>query len=129
MRRQAIPNNQEFPREMPQQVTQEIHDLFGFDRALVHSKVEVQERDPRDRSEIVPIEMVLENGSLSLGSPGSDPVGLLRNPAFVHKHDRAPLCQRFFLSRAIASSSNGLWPSHPSPKPGPPVVGNSSPAC
>ena len=65
---------------------QKIDHLLGFDRAFVHPEIEVQQRDSSDGGEVVPIEMVLEDRSLSFWSPSPDSMRLLRDPALVDKY-------------------------------------------
>ena len=71
--------------QMPHQMPQKIHDLLSFDRTCIHAKIEVEQSDASDGGEVVPVEMVLEDRSLSFGSPSPDPMWLLRDPALVDK--------------------------------------------
>jgi hypothetical protein len=130
VRWQAVPDNEEFARQLPREMPQKINNLFSLDRAVVKSEVEVPESDPGNCREVVPVKVVLQDGSFSTRSPGPNPVRLLGEPAFVDKDYCAPFAARFFLMAghcfffqcAMACSSlsrarpTGRWELHPRPR-------------
>lgn len=130
MGRQAVPDDEQFTRQLPHEMAQKIDDLFGFDRAVIQTKVKVPERNPGNRREIIPVEMVLEDGRLTARSPRAGPMGLLRKTAFIHEYYRPPFPAGFFLMAGhcfffqwvIAPSfrsrarPTGRWELHPRPR-------------
>lgn len=73
--RQAIPNDRQLARDMPSQVAQEQDHLGSFDAPGKELKVEVPNRNAGNGREALPVEGILQDGSLAPGSPGADSMG------------------------------------------------------
>lgn len=112
----AIPDDQESAGNMAQEMTEKENDLRTSNRARKQAKIEIPPGHSGNGGERFPTEMILENGGLAPGSPGSATVGSLAQPTFVDEDDRAFLAPGFFLRaghrdffhRAMASSSRSI---------------------
>src|SRR5208283_2620039 len=91
MCRQTIPDNQQRTIDLSDQRFQKIHHLRAFDRARMKPEVEAPERQAGNGGQRLPIEVVLQDGSLPARRPGSAAVGLLAYYALVDEDDRAAL--------------------------------------
>src|SRR5262245_11298648 len=78
-----VPDKPQRSGNMAQQSLEKVDYLGAFDAALVEPAVKVVERDPRRRREGVPVEVVLQDGSLATRRPGAHPVRPLAYSAFV----------------------------------------------
>ena len=94
---EPIPDEQQRSGNVTEQRLKKVDYLGALDAAFVQPKIEVIERDSRRRREGLPIEVVLQNGSLAAWRPGAHPVRPLAYPAFVDEDDRAPFFLGFFL--------------------------------
>lgn len=133
---QAIPDDQQLSRKMTRQMTQKMHHLWTSDRSRIQPKIEIVPSHPRHRRKRLPVEMILQNGSLSSRRPSATPVRPLAQSTLVNEYYRAVLPVGFFLSsgqrclfqRLTAPSSLskarpiGLWQLHPSRR-------NNHPTC
>src|SRR5215471_8994029 len=104
--RQPVPDDQQRSGNVAEQGLQEVDHLRTFHAALVQPEIEVVERDPGCRREGVPIEVVLQNGSLAARRPSSHAMRPLAYSTFVDEDDRASFFLGFFF--------NG-WPLHAPP--------------
>ena len=84
---QAIPNDQQRPRQLSQEATKKVDHLGATDRAWIEPKVEVPPGYPRDRREGFPVEVELEDRGVAAGRPGSTPVGSFAESALVDEDD------------------------------------------
>ena len=94
---QAVPDDQQRSGNVAEQGLKKVHDLRAFHGALVQPEIEVMESDPRRCREGVPVEVVLQNGSLAAPRPGAHPVRPLADSAFVDEDYRVPFGLGFFL--------------------------------
>src|SRR5215470_15830427 len=102
MSRQPVPHYQQLARQVTQQMTEEVGDFGAADGAAIKPEVEVP-----------PVDVILQQRSLSARRPGPHSMGAFAQSALVDKDDGTPLAERFFLScgqryffqRPIACSS------------------------
>ena len=127
MRRQSIPDHQQWSRNVSQEVTQKFDQLWSPDRPFEQTKVKVPPADSGDQRQYLPIEVVLQHRRLSFRRPSAAAVWPLAQSTFVDKDDRPPFDFGFFFSsghrplfqRRIAGSSRskalpvGRWQLHP----------------
>src|SRR6516165_11542010 len=71
--------------------------LFLAHRLFEDLEIEVPHGHPRSNGYGLPVEVVLQDGSLPTRRPGATPVGTLTQPAFVDEDDRAPFRLRLFF--------------------------------
>jgi hypothetical protein len=71
VRRQAVPDDQQFAANLLGQRVQELDELRIADRAGMEREIEVPEADPDDDRQLLPVEAVLQDRSLAYGRPGS----------------------------------------------------------
>ena len=110
---QSIPNDQQFPGNVAQQMGEELDDLRAADRSRKQAEVEVPPSHARDRRQALPVEVVLQHRRLSAWCPGAAAVGTFAQSALVDEDDRAAFVfglffnsgQRFCFHRRIFSSS------------------------
>ena len=110
---QAIPNNQQLARKVPQEMCEELNHLRTADGAGKQTKVEVPPGDSGHRRERLPVEVILQDGCSSPRCPGATAMGALAQSAFVDEDDGTAFFLGFFLSsgqrscfqRRIAASS------------------------
>ena len=127
MDRCAIPDDQDFPAQMPLEVAQKLDDLEAFDTAGMNLEIEPPERQAADDRKAFPVEGLVQHRGLPPWSPRACPRGAGTQTAFVDKDDGSPLlpglffkagqsvrCQRriAFLSRSTARRS-GRWQLKP----------------
>ena len=125
---ETVPDDEQLAAQMALKVTEELDDLWPFNRTGEEPEVETPPGDPRDRREQVPVEVVLQDGRLPPGRPRPAAVGPLGQSALVDEDDRLPLGGSVFFSAGhrtrfqwrIAASSRssarpvGRWQLHPS---------------
>lgn len=75
MRRQTVPDNQQFARDLSLEVSQERHDLGPADGAGKQPEIELPPGDARDCRELVPVEVVLQHRGLSPRGPAAAAMG------------------------------------------------------
>ena len=97
MRRQSIPNDQQPPGEMPQQMLQKDNDVLAPDRLLEDLEVESPKGDSCDDRQRLPVEVMLQDWRLAPGRPSATPMRSLAQSTFVDEYDRKALFLRFFL--------------------------------
>ena len=95
--RKAVPNQQNVAIDIAEQVFEELDDLLGFDGLFEDLKVEVPERDAGDDRQGFPVEVELEDRSLSSWRPRAPPMRPLAQAAFVYEDDRSAFFLSFFL--------------------------------
>lgn len=125
---EAVPDDEQLAAQMALQVHEEFDDLRPFDRTGEEPEVEAPPRDPGDRRQQVPIEVVLEDRRLAPRGPRAAAMGPLGQSALVDEDDRLPLGRSVFFTagqrtrfqRRIAASSRsrarpvGRWQLQPS---------------
>lgn len=94
---QSVPDDGQAAADVPLKMFQELDDLRRFDAAGEKPKIKVPDRDPGHSRETLPVEGVLQHGSLAARSPGAHPVRPLAQTALVHKHYGSMLLERFFF--------------------------------
>ena len=128
VRGQTIPDDREPAADVLLEMLEKLDHLRGLDAAGKKSEIEVPNGDACYGRKTVPVEGILQHGSLTARGPGSDPMGPLAQSAFVHKNDRSALLEGFFFMsgqrtrfhRKIAGSSRwvarptGRWQLQPS---------------
>jgi len=127
MNRRAIPENEEFARDLPPQVPKKLDDLRALDAALMDLKVKPPQRQSADNRKAFPVEGFTQDGRLPARRPSADSCRAGAQPAFIYEYDGPPLpaglffkaghstrCQRrmAFSSRSTARRS-GLWQLNP----------------
>jgi len=93
----AIPEDQQFSREVALEMLQELDHLRPFDASRMDLEVEPQECQAANDRETLPIERFLEQRSLPDRSPGAHPCGASTQPAFIDKDNEPALAVRFFF--------------------------------
>src|ERR1035437_8345529 len=97
MRLQAIPDHQQGLLEMSLQSFEKCDDLFFLDAAFVQPEQTVGECEPCNNQDVIPIEVKLNDWSLSLERPGAYARGAFADAGLVHKDDQSALSPGFFL--------------------------------
>ena len=75
---------------------EEVDKLFLLDAAFVKPEQTVGARQAGDDRDVSPIEVKLDDGSLSLGCPGAHTCGALADARFIDKYDQSSLSDGFF---------------------------------
>lgn len=96
MRLEPIPDDQQGLFQVSLERFEEIDDFFFLDAALVQSEHAVGARHSCDDRDVIPVEVKLDDGRLSFGSPGTYTWGSLADARLVHKNDHSPLSLGFF---------------------------------
>jgi hypothetical protein len=96
MGRQSIPDNEQVARQVAKQMLKKQNHLLAPDGLLEDLEIEVPHGDPGDDREGLPVEVMLQDGSLSAGRPGAATMRTLAQTAFVDEDDRAPFFAGFF---------------------------------
>lgn len=99
-------------------------DLFFANAARVETEQAIQSGKPCNDRQLLPVEVELNDGRLSLGCPGAYPRWPFAETRFVDKDDQAAFPAGFFLGgghvlrlkRATAASSRSM--AHGAPAPG-----------
>lgn len=99
MNRGAIPQQQDFARQVTVQRPQESDNLGALDGAGVQVEVEVLERETGDGRQAFPVEVEGQDRGLAAGRPGANTVGALAQSAFVEEDEGASFPAGFFLRR------------------------------
>lgn len=127
MDRCAIPEDQNFPAQMPLEVVQKFDDLDAFDAAGVNLEIKPPERQAADDRKAFPVERLVQHRSLPARGPSARPRWAGAQSAFVDKDDGSPLLAGLFFKaghsvrdqRRIALSSrstarrSGRWQLKP----------------
>jgi len=96
--RQTIPHDQQRLTKVTHQGRKKIHYLLLLDGPLIDAKVEVPQGEPRSYRKSLPAEVVLQDGGLSAGCPGTATMRSLTQSAFVDEDEDTLLPARFFFS-------------------------------
>ena len=88
---QTVPDDEQLSAEMALEVREEFNDLRSLDRAGEEPEVETPPRDPSDRRQQVPIEVVLEDRRLAPRRPCPAAMRSFRQSALVDEDDRLAL--------------------------------------
>lgn len=97
VRGQTIPKDREQAADVLLEMFEKLDHLRCLDAAGEKSEVEIPNRDSCDGRKTVPVEGILQHGSLTARSPSSDAMRPLAQSAFVHKNYRAAVLKGFFL--------------------------------
>ena len=116
VRPQSIPDDQERLLEMCSVRLEKVDDLFFANAALVETEQTIQSGKARNDRQLLPVEVKLNDGRLSLGRPRAYPRWPFAESRFVDKDDQAAFPAGFFLSaghvlrlkRATAASSRSM---------------------
>ena len=134
MRISAVPQDDDVPRELPKQPSQEVAGLELSDVLRVELKVKVEplaagrHRDPRDGGDPVASIEVMNRGRLAHGSPGAGDRGGQLEAGFVGEDEVGTQPRGVFFTRGQSSRMNrrisallrssaffcGFWWLHPS---------------
>src|SRR5579884_970471 len=93
----VVPDDQEFPPNSVGERFEELNYLWCFDRAREEAEVKAHEARPGDHRELLPTEGVLENRSLTFGSPGACATGTLGESRLVYEDDDSSLSRCDFF--------------------------------
>src|SRR5882757_7724993 len=94
---QAIPDDQQRLLQMGLERLQKFDDLFLLDAALVQSEQTVGTRESCDDRDVVPVEVKLNDGRLSFGSPGAHSGRAFADTGFVYEDNQSAFSLGFFL--------------------------------
>jgi hypothetical protein len=97
VRGQPIPDDQQRRSDPIHEMGKEYNDFFFGHSFIEKLEIEVPQGHASGYGNGLPIEVVLQNRSLSLRCPGAAAVGPLAQPAFVDENDRAAFFFGFFL--------------------------------
>ena len=97
MRPQSIPDYQQRLPQMSLEHLEKIDDLLLLDAALVESEQTVGTRQPRNDRHMVPVEVELDDGCLTFGSPGSHAGRAFADSRLVDKDGQSAFPPGFFL--------------------------------
>ena len=106
MCRQPIPNDQQRLSDLQPEGVQELDDLRALDSAREHPEVEAPEGDAGNDGQLMPVEVVLQDGCLALGSPGAHPGRSFAQSRLIDEDDDPTLFRSVFLERASAPASS-----------------------
>ncbi len=95
---QPIPDQQHRTMNLLPEVLDEIQDFFFPHGSRVQAEVKLPRCNTGGDGEVIPIELVLEDGRDATPRPRADSMRALAEPAFVYEDDEAPLFLGFFLS-------------------------------
>jgi len=109
---QSIPDDEQVTGQVAEQMLKKQDHLLAPDRLFEDLEIEVPQGDTGDDRKGLPVEVMLQDGSLSAGCPSAAAMGTPAQPAFVDEDDRTPLfagCflmagQRFFFQSSMAAS-------------------------
>lgn len=112
----AIPEDQDFSRNMPLEMVKEFDHLKTFDATGMDLKEESPQSQSTDERKAFPVEGLLQNGRLSAQRPSACPRRPGAQPAFVNKDNGLALPPRLFFNvgqtsrfqRAITLSSRSI---------------------
>ena len=93
---EPIPNQQNGAVDLFVQVAKEVQDLFLPHAPLVRAKVELPQSHPCSDGEVIPIELVLQDGRNAALGPCAHPMRSLAEAAFVYEDDDPALFLGFF---------------------------------
>lgn len=97
MDRCAIPDDQDFPAQMPLEVVQKLDDLEAFDAAGVNLEIEPPERQAADDRKAFPVEGLVQHRGLPARGPSARPRWASAQSAFIDKDDGSLLLSGLFL--------------------------------
>ena len=98
VRGQTVPDHEQPSAKMALQVGEKLDDLRSLDRSWEESEVETPPRDPGDRREQVPVEVILQDGRLPARRPRPAAMRPLGQSALVDEDDRLPLRGGLFFN-------------------------------
>jgi hypothetical protein len=94
MGRKAVPDHEELPGDVPEEVFEKRDDLGSLDRTGEEAEDEVPDRDPGDSGEQVPVEVELEDVRPTSWRLGTAAAGSPAQPALVEEDDRPARTER-----------------------------------
>lgn len=103
MNGRTIPEDQDFPGNMPLEMFEEFNHLQTFDAAGMDLKEESPQGQATDDRKAFPVERLVEHRGLSAWSPGARPGRPGAQPAFVNKDNGSALPARLFFNAGQTS--------------------------
>lgn len=103
MNGRAIPEDQDFPGNMPLEMFQEFNHLKAFDAAGMGLKEESPQGQAADERKAFPVERLGEDGGLPARSPSAGARWSCAQAAFVDKYNGSPLLPRLFFNAGQTS--------------------------
>src|SRR6478672_3099770 len=94
----AIPHDQQWLANVPEQCGQKLNDLRGTDRAVEEAKIEAPPAQARDCRHLLPGEALLDDRRLSSQSPSTGDWTLLGQSRLVYEDDGPSLASGLFFS-------------------------------
>src|SRR5471030_1421738 len=94
---QTIPDHQQRLLEMGLECFEQFDDLFLAAAALVQPEQTVGVRDSGNHRDVIPVEVKLDDGRLTLERPGAHARGALANAGLVYEDDQSAFSPGFFL--------------------------------
>lgn len=95
---QPVPDQQYRPVDLFPEVLEEIENFLFAHRSFIQTKVELPQRNAGGDGQVVPVELVLQDGRNAPLGPGADSVRPLAETALVYEDDDWALFLGFFLS-------------------------------
>src|ERR1035437_5871108 len=93
----SIPDHQQRLHEMGFECLEKLDKLFFLDAAFVKSEQKVCARQACNDRDVIPVEVKLDGGSLSLGGPGAHTGRSFADARFVDEDDPSAVAVGFFL--------------------------------
>lgn len=103
MNGRAVPENQQFPGNVPLEMLQEFNHLEAFDAAGMDLKEESPKGQGPDDRKAFPVERLVEHRGLSARSPSARPGRAGAQAAFINKDKGSPLSARLFFNAGQTS--------------------------
>jgi hypothetical protein len=95
----TIPDDQYLAANMAQQMLQEAHDLWSFERVRLHLDQQLpMPGDPADDREMIPRQGHMDDGRLATRRVGPHHPGQQVEASFIYPDDRSTFVLRLFLS-------------------------------
>src|SRR6185437_5005566 len=119
VRLQTVPDDQQFSADGGRERFEKLNDLRALDRTREQAEVEAPEAHPGDGRELLPTEAVLQDRSLTAGSPGARATGTFGQTGLVYEDEDSslPRCDFFssghllcFQEEIARSSRCRAWP-------------------
>ena len=97
MDRGTIPDDQDFPSQMPLEMVQKLDDLEAFDAAGMNLEIEPPERQAADDRKTFPVEGLVQYRGLPARGPSAHPRRASAQSTFVDEDDGSPLLPGLFF--------------------------------
>ena len=114
MNARAIPDDQQFPRDLAHKQLQEAHDVWSFERPILdmHDQASIHGQTSHGR-EMITGQRDLQDGRLSHGSIGAHGYGQQIKTCLIYKDNGAFLLFGLFLARRNGGRATPGSPVHP----------------